>query len=109
MKKLIEEEKQSLVTALKILQVKELDNNRLGKWQTATAGKQRENSQFKSIEVLTDSEDSIPLANRYSELTNERRINKEENEQMCRQQGQLTSEQPSQQTCEQLGRQTETS
>ena len=38
--KLIEKEKQSLVTALKILQVKELDNNGHGIWQTATAGKQ---------------------------------------------------------------------
>ena len=100
--KLIEEEKQSLVTAIKILQVKELDNNVHGIWQTATARKQRENSQFKFIEVLTDSEDRVPLVNRYSELTDEHRTNEEQSEQTCRQKRQLISEQPSQRISEQL-------
>ena len=100
--KLIEEEKQSLVTAIKILQVKELDNNVHGIWQTATARKQRENSQFKFIEVLTDSEDRVPLVNRCSELTDEHRTNEEQSEQTCRQKRQLISEQPSQRISEQL-------
>ena len=72
--KLMGEEKQSLITALKILQNNEIDDCRNKRWHIASDRKHQKVPQFKPIEVSTDSEDNYLSTNRYSELTDEARL-----------------------------------
>ncbi|CAB4044950.1 Hypothetical predicted protein, partial [Paramuricea clavata] len=76
--KLMGEEKQSLITALKILQNNEIDDGRNKRWHIASDRKQPKVPQFKPIEVSTDSEDNYLSTNRYSELTDEALLNEQQ-------------------------------
>ena len=88
--KLLEEEKQSLITALNILQVNEFKNNTQNPGQYVLANIHNEKSQPEQLEISSDSEYNIPLANRYSTLADEGKLNEDESEQTTQQQGQAS-------------------
>ena len=83
--KLMGEEKQSLITALKILQNNEIDDGRNKRWHIASDRKQQKVPQFKRIEISTDSEDNYLSTNRYSELTDEALLNEQQLEETSQQ------------------------
>ncbi|CAB4000376.1 Hypothetical predicted protein [Paramuricea clavata] len=84
--KLLEEEKQSLITALNILQVNEFKSNTQNPGQYVLANIQNEKSQPEQLEISSDSEYNIPLANRFSTLADEGKLNEDESEQTTQQQ-----------------------
>ena len=88
--KLLEEEKQSLITALNILQVNEFKSNTQNPGQYVLVNIQNEKSQPEQLEISSDSEYNIPLANRYSTLADEGKLNEDESEQTTQQQGQAS-------------------
>ena len=111
--KLLEEEKQSLITALNILQVNEFKSNTQNPGQYVLANIQNEKSQPEQLEISSDSEYNIPLANRYSTLADEGKLNEDESEQTTQQQGQASvitmelnvQQQQQQSTCNQSSEQ----
>ena len=106
--KMMEEEKSSLVTALKILQVNEIEECKNKRWHIASYNKQQKVSQFNPTEVLTDSEDSCLLVNRYFELTDEVSVNEQQPNEKIKQNEQIieaTSQEKSNSTTECQGQQ----
>ena len=69
--KRLEEENQSYITALNILQVNELQCNIQKRGQSATINTQNEKLQRKKLEISSISEYNIPVGNRFSPLVDE--------------------------------------
>ena len=106
--KMMEEEKRSLVTALKILQVNEIEECKDKRWHTASYNKQQKVSLFNPTEALTDSEDSCLLVNRFSELIDEVSVNEQRPNETIEQNEQIieaTSQEKSNSTIERQGQQ----